>query len=220
MINAVITGDIINSTAHPGFLDKLQQVFAEVSRVFGLKGNSWEIYRGDSFQCITGNPETALLLAVCIRAGLRSKVYFPDFRSRFDAKIAIGIGEISKLRDRPGESEGTAFVYSGRKLDELQEKKYHLAIQSDFRIFDPLADTVLRFIDDIVAGWSDASADTACFHWFGRHNQEELAERLGISQPAVNKRLHTARIPLLEHADKNFRLTLQTLVHDRTSHTF
>ncbi|HEY0895590.1 MAG TPA: hypothetical protein VGE15_03480 [Sphingobacteriaceae bacterium] len=219
MLAAVITGDIIHSTGHPGFLDKLQEVLKETSRSFGFNTKNWEIYRGDSFQCVIENPEEALMVAMCIRAGLRSKAYYPDFADRFDAKIAIGIGEITSLRDKPGESAGTAFLYSGRKLDELQEKKYHLAIHSDFGIFDPLADTVLRFIDDTLTGWSDASADTACYHWFGKFNQEQLAERLGISQPAVNKRLHTARIQLLEYADKNFKLTLQNLTHDRTSHT-
>jgi hypothetical protein len=219
MLAAVITGDIINSTADPAFLDKLHRVLTDVSGLFEVSPKNWEIYRGDSFQLVIEDAGSALMAALCIRAGLRSRAYYPEFATRFDAKVAIGIGKIASLRDKPGESAGAAFMYSGRKLDELQEKKYHMAVQSELRVFDPLADTVLRFIDDIVTGWSDVSADTACYHWFGKQNQEQLAERLGISQPAVNKRLHTARIPLLDHAVKTFQLTLQTLTDDRTSHT-
>lgn len=219
MLAAVITGDIINSTAQAGFVEKLRWVLTDVEAQFRLKKEDWEIYRGDSFQVVTGEPEHALMVAMLIRAGLRSGTYYPDQQERFDAKTAIGIGTISRLRDKPGESAGEAFVYSGRKLDELQEKKYHMAIRTGFPVLDPLADSILRFADDIISNWSEVSADTACYHWFGNYNQEQLAEQLGISQPAVNKRLHAARIPLLEHADRNFKLTLQTLTHDRTSHT-
>jgi hypothetical protein len=184
-----------------------------------LNENSFEIYRGDSFQCVTENPEEALMLVMCIRAGLRSTTYYPGFSKAFDAKTAIGIGNVSSLRDKPGESAGDAFLFSGRTLDELQGKKFHMGIRSNSDVLDPLADTVLRFINDIMVGWSGISADTACHYWFSKLNQEQLAARLGISQPAVNKRLQAARIHLLEHADRNFRLTLKHLYNDRTPHT-
>lgn len=219
MIAAVITGDVINSTANTAFLEKLQLVLKDISCRFQINEKNAEIYRGDSFQLVLEDPQEALLLAMLIRAGLRSATYYEDFPQPFDAKIAIGIGEVTSQGKKPGESSGDAFLYSGRKLDELQGKKYNMALKLDNEIFDHLADTVVRFIDDIIVNWSSISADTACYSWFRNLNQEQLAEELGISQPAVNKRLQAARMHLLEHADTNFRIFIKSILHDRTSDT-
>lgn len=211
MLAAVITGDIINSTENIQFLDKLWQVLKDIAKEFHLPRNSVEVYRGDSFQCLIEKPEDALLIAILIRAALRSKTYYKKFPISLDAKIAIGVGNVSSKGKKPGESTGAAFLLSGRQLDELNGKKFNMAIQMDSAGMEALADTVMRFIDDIIENWSEASAETACYEWFERLNQEQLAERLGISQPAVNKRRHVARISLLENADKNFRIAIQNL---------
>jgi len=219
MMIAVITGDIINSTANTQFLEKLQQVLKDISCQFNIGEKNAEIYRGDSFQLILDDPQYALLVAMLIRAGLKSTTYYENFPQPFDAKIAIGIGSVTSLGKKPGESSGEAFLTSGRKLDELQDKKYNMALKTDNKVSEPLTETIVRFIDDIIVNWSAVSADTVWYSWLRDLNQDQLAEELGISQPAVNKRLQVAKIHLLELADSNFRIFINSILHDRTSDT-
>ena len=74
MIKGVITGDLVNSTniaaewrqAVVGALYKCAADFSPLTPI------NIEMYRGDSFQVVVGNPEYALTVAVAFRAKLRA----------------------------------------------------------------------------------------------------------------------------------------------------
>lgn len=49
-----------------------------------------EIYRGDSFQIVVNRPEMAMLIAILLRAGLKSRIHFAEYQ-RF--RCAPGVAE-------------------------------------------------------------------------------------------------------------------------------
>ena len=83
-MKAVITADIINSTKSTtnSWMVELKKTL----NFFGKEGKDWEIYRGDEFQIVLNNPAISFYTALIIKASLKIK--------NFDAKIAIGLGEI------------------------------------------------------------------------------------------------------------------------------
>src|SRR5690606_27189643 len=113
----VITGDIIDSqkTVPESWLKQLKEILSQ----YGKEKTDWEIYRGDSFQLILSKKESmeAVLL---LKSAMKS--------IGVDVRMAIGLGEIDYKSPKVSESNGSAFVNSGRKLESL--KKETLGIQT------------------------------------------------------------------------------------------
>ena len=65
------------------------------------------MYRGDSLQVVVDKPEYALAIAIALRAKLKAET--PDQQKLWDAKLAVGIGEISFESDNIVTSDGEAF---------------------------------------------------------------------------------------------------------------
>lgn len=193
---AVLTGDIIDSrrirgTAHLSRV--LDDVLALLASRFGARV---ERYRGDGFQVALGEPEHAMNAAVLLRAAL---IRHSTREQRWDARIAIAIGPDEHWDEtlRVGESAAPPFVASGSALDALGGERHLSLILSTASAEDGLA-LLIRFIDELIDGWSAASAEAIYFSLCHAESQQALAARLGISQPGVHKRLRTARWPLLQ----------------------
>ena len=100
MIKGVITGDLVNSTniaaewrqAVVGALYKCAADFSPLTPI------NIEMYRGDSFQVVVGNPEYALTVAVAFRAKLRAST--PEKKEMWDARVSVGIGDVSFESDK------------------------------------------------------------------------------------------------------------------------
>jgi len=73
-IYAVITGDIVDSKRFikdwPHFLEVLAQSFIYVKKRYNIR-DSFNQFRGDSFQIILLKPKDALNIATSLRASLR-----------------------------------------------------------------------------------------------------------------------------------------------------
>ena len=130
MMKAVITGDIINSTAipieqRPQLLQVLDRIVSDLKHLCSMK---YEVFRGDSFQILIDQAEYALLVAVLVRAGLRMNTP-KNSRLMWDARIAVGVGNVEFIADQIVTSDGEAFQLSGRAFDELG--KQHLVVTSE-----------------------------------------------------------------------------------------
>ena len=107
-INAVITGDLVKSGRIKDgdievVINSLKVTFDEISKELLDGSGNFEIFRGDSFQGLIQKPELALLIAIIIRARLRT--YEPSLSlsgkkntktilsAYSDARVAIGIGK-------------------------------------------------------------------------------------------------------------------------------
>jgi DNA-directed RNA polymerase specialized sigma24 family protein len=136
-----------------------------------------------------------MTVAVALRAAL---IEHSEPEQRWDARIAVAVGPSRWRTDRPlAEADDEPFLASGRQLDELSEGSEHLCLTLMNEHDDGGLALLIRYLDDLVAGWSPYSAEVVRLSLEKERSQQAIAERLGIRQPSVHKRLRAARWPLL-----------------------
>ena len=194
---AVITADLIESSAYkPEFLERvietLQQQFVYFEEKLAEKTTNFSIYRGDSLQGIINNPEKSLLCAILLKTAL-NKLESEANSSiiKADLKLAIGIGSFDLKRDEISESNGEAFQFSGRTLDEIKSGPRKLMLKTSNIDVNAEFDASLALFDFIADRWSIASAEVI-FYLLQGLKEKEIAQIVGISQSAVNQRKKAA----------------------------
>lgn len=202
-MKAVLTGDIIRSDETPNAVwnPHLKSALGE----FGCDPDDWQVYRGDSFQLLLSDPKTAFHTALFIRSALRSG-------ADCDARIAIGIGDVSYQADSVLESDGEAFTRSGRLLDTLEELNVSLGVSSPWPEFDRDLNVAIKLGLIVVDDWSRASAGYVHLALsLPEATQEVLARRLGIGQSAVSMRRGRSHIAEILDLDAIFRLKIDEM---------
>lgn len=206
-IDAVLTGDLVASRRIKdadieNVINSLKDTFDEINRQL-LNGNgTFEIFRGDSFQGLIPQPELALLVAMIIRARLRS--YTPSFAissplktdkpilyAYSDARIAIGVGTIRYHAVRITESQGEAFQKSGHSFDALLKENERLAIETPWEHVNNEFAVGCKLADALISKWTASTAEAMYHHLLYGTSQKELAMQFDITQPGVHKRLVT-----------------------------
>lgn len=202
---AVITGDLINSSKMKNeerdmVLEILKKEFDKLKKEYKL---DFRIFRGDSFQTFTSDPENALTIALVIKTLLnklqkgggtkKAKGSKPYFNARF----AIGLGAAEFLKSSPDESDGEAFRNSGHSLDEMKKKGQQLIIKSPWEEINEEFETECKLLDAITEKWLTASAEVIYLLLKG-YKEQEIANNLNISQSAVNQRKKSANWDALE----------------------
>ncbi|UYG08983.1 hypothetical protein [Halomonas sp. M4R1S46] len=204
---AVLTGDVIASRRIADTPALYRVLDATLGRLAEHYGGRFERYRGDGFQLALPAAGAALDAAVALRAAL---IMHSDER-RWDARVAMAVGSDDWQADRAlASADGPVFVASGRALDALAEGAAHLALTRPGAPRDAALALLVRYVDELVDGWSRYSAEIACLSLWHDESQQAMAERLGIRQPSVHKRLRTARWALLADTLDFFRHRLAT----------
>ena len=204
---AVLTGDFVKSrTIKEGDIEKvidlLKETFNELNRKILSNKASFQIYRGDSFQAIIPNLELALVTAIIIRARLRAfesgykvidtkKSDKPINYAYTDARIAIGIGEVSYWGEEISESQGEAFQKSGYLLDKLKKENERLGIDTPWGNINKELHVESKLADAVISRWTANTSMAVFLNLLDKKNQSKLARILNISQPALHKRLVT-----------------------------
>ncbi|RZK11867.1 MAG: hypothetical protein EOO46_05245 [Flavobacterium sp.] len=201
-MTSIITGDIINSRKLSSdiWMTALKELFGKI----GKTPKDWEIYRGDEFQLEIQNPEEALLVAIRIKALLRSL--------KLDVRLSIGIGEKTYNAKKITESNGSAFVNSGEIFEVLKKEKTTLAIKSGNIDFDTQFNLMLRLSLSIINNWLPQSAEfvlTAIDN--SSLSQEEIGQKLGINQAAVSRRQKRAQFDLIMETEKFYRQQIKKI---------
>lgn len=210
---AVITGDLINSRQIP--IESRQQVYDYMACVYESLAirRGWydtaklEFFRGDSFQLLVDKPEFALRVALILRARLRSiygrndMQYEPNLskyarksnsKRLWDARIAIGIGDVAYRSESVLNSDGEAFVLSGHTLDKMKyNEQLALRIQGveEYSMVQSQLDLLLRLGGGIVQDWTEAQSELAaeCLEYPNK-TQLELGMEYGITQATISRR--------------------------------
>lgn len=193
-IYAVITGDIVNSTAvsldaRNELIFLIKESFEIVERkILSPMRTPLEFYRGDSFQAVLSKPEDALLATVYIHAKLRSGLKMADYKVPMNARIAIGIGTVDFwINNKVSESDGEAFRRSGPLLDKMKGEHKTL-INTPWDQINNELEVESALLDAIINKWSMPQAEAISNYLLGI-NQETLARSLKITQPAIQQRL-------------------------------
>ena len=143
-----------------------------------------KFFRGDSFQ-LGVKPEVALKLALKIRVELRSK------NEKNDARVSIGIGEVSTWSEDVLLSNGSAFERSGKNLDGLKGRGLRIIIVTGDKELDRELETYCVMADSLLKSVTSVQAKVILCK-LDDLQQEKIAEILHISQPAVSKALKAA----------------------------
>ncbi|MBN1117402.1 MAG: hypothetical protein JXA77_09375 [Bacteroidales bacterium] len=183
-MTSIITGDIIHSQkASPTiWLNKLKSEL----NALGRNPETWEIYRGDSFQVEITDPSLALLTSIKIKAAIKCIKHI-------DVRLAIGIGDKTYQATNITESNGSAFVNSGDIFESLVKKKQNLAISTPSVEFNKEMNLLFRLALIAMDNWTINSAEMIHLTLSNPgYSQKELGKMLGIKQNAVSNRLKRA----------------------------
>ena len=197
---AILTGDIINSTEHNA--SKWLPVLKEALDQYGKEPIAWEIYRGDSFQLET-IPEQALEACIYIKACIKQL-------RNLDVRIAIGLGEKTYTSKKITESNGAAFVNSGKCFEAL--KKQNLGIKSQDQIFDGHINLLLELALLTMDHWTPAISKTVKTAVENpKMNQKQLASVLNKSQGNISEELNRAGFDEIQKMVQFYRTQLAQL---------
>lgn len=191
---AIMTADLVDSSLYED--DLLENVLNGLKKEFDEIGKDkqvrFEIFRGDSFQGIIYEPKNALRIALQIKAAV-NQIHFREtkknraYSKMADFKMAIGIGTIDLERDFISESNGQAFQFSGRTLDEMKTENQRTRVKTPNEEINEEFNTSFFLLDMVIDKWSTASAEVVYYSLKGL-KEREIAEQIDISQPAVNQR--------------------------------
>lgn len=199
---AVITGDIINSqnTDAEIWLQKLKNLFSSWAK----SPENWEIYRGDEFQYKCEIDEVFWKI-ISIKSLIKTI-------ENMDVRIAVGIGEELLSSEKITESNGTAYFFSGKLLNEIKTNGRTLAIKTTNENIDKDLDILFKWAALDFDNWTAVSAEIInIFAQDNRLNQEQVAQQLNISQSSVSQRLKRANYELVLETDKYFRKKIAQL---------
>ena len=184
MIKGVITGDLVHST---NIAAKWRQTVVNVlhkcvADFLPLTFVKLEMYRGDSFQVVVDKPEYALAIAIALRAKLKAET--PDGQKLWDARLAVGVGDISFESDNIVTSDGEAFRLSGHSFDHIGKKR--LSISTPWPDFNTNIELVTRFADDLITSWKAKQARVVYQSLLFPKLQKDLAEELDMTRQNFN----------------------------------
>lgn len=194
---AVLTGDLEGSSRFKGklrdeLLSRIKDCFRTVEKLLPPETvvSGFEIYRGDSFQCVLACAEDSLLAAIALRCCLIAEEGFGD---RLDARVSIGIGSIDFLpaSGRGAEGDGEAFRNSGTMIESMKKLKSKTRITTPWPAVDKDLEVMCALFDALSERWSPEQAQAVLGRMHG-WTQEMIATRHSISQSAVNQRLKLA----------------------------
>jgi len=197
---AVISADLLSSSSYSKTL--LEKVIYALNSEFNSlkklseRDSGFKIFRGDSFQGIVYDPSKALRITLQLKTAInRIHLHENDsnraFKKEADIRIAIGIGSYDFKRDSIMESNGQAFQFSGRTLDDMKKENRKLQLKTPVENINNEFNTSLYLFDTLADKWSIASAEVI-YYLLNGFKETDIAIELGISQSAVNQRKKAA----------------------------
>lgn len=196
-IKGVITGDIIESSSiqikyRDFLLGSIREIVDELCVIEPLK---IEFFRGDSFQMVIDTPENAMKIAILLRAGLKGHTP-KESKKTWDARLSLGVGTISYHADNIVLSDGEAFQYSGRALDEMGKRR--LVVQTRWSGVNEELQVSTAFADEVVSSWSVSQSQAAYQALLYNTSQKEIAHKFHKSAQNISKLLSAAKINLIQ----------------------
>lgn len=202
----ILTGDIADSRKLKNqgeWLEPLKKLFSDT---IGVNPQMWEIYRGDSFQLEVTNPEDALLIALRIKAVVKSV-------RKIDVRMAMGIGRKDYQGERITESNGEAFINSGDKFEQLKKDGHLLGIKTPWAGFDREMNLIFRLALIAMDSWTVGAAEVMKVSLqLPNLNQQEISKMLGLSQPSISERQKRAHITEIMDMEAWYREKIRPLM--------
>ena len=209
MIRGVITGDIVDSSSISNeWKSKISETLQKVIFDFRMQSPAnLEMFRGDSFQITIEKPSSALPIGIALRAALRANT--PDGLTPCDARISIGIGEVSYESESILTSDGEAFRLSGRGLDSLGKQR--LSISTSTEVLNAELKLNTAFADEIITKWTPKQAAVVYVGLIKEASQKDMAESMDMKLSNFNKHWNLAHVSLILSYINRFQFLISNI---------
>ena len=186
-IQAVLTGDIVNSTKLKKAVEKklLSLLYSTLSFY------KFEFYRGDSFQVYITKPEEALKIALLCRTAAIS-ISKNEEINLSDIRMSIGIGIVKTPVKTLGAAKDEAFVLSGRAFDELEKTATRLSITTGNNLANAGLAVIADYINAIFKMMTGKQAEVI-FELLKGQTQQEVATLLKRSKSTIHQHVISGR---------------------------
>jgi hypothetical protein len=186
--------------------DLIRASFQAVNRLVPKEARlKYEIIRMDEFLTMSESPVHSMRSIIMLFTAFRFLSY-KELSERLDLRISEGIGPVEYAQDHLRESDGTAFRSTASGMAKMKRKQRLSIITPDKALNDEFA-LSCSFMDILIHDWSDEQAEAMFLNLTGK-NQMEISQLLGISQPAVNRRLKAAHCETINKFIKRFEYLL------------
>ena len=187
--------------------DLIRASFQAVNRLVPKEGKlKYEIIRMDEFLTMSESPAHSMRSIIMLFSAFRFLSY-KELSERLDLRICEGIGPVEYAQDHLRESDGTAFRSSSDGMAKMKRNQ-RLSILTPEKALNAEFALSCSFMDILIHDWSDEQAEAMFLNLTGK-NQMEISQLLGISQPAVNRRLKAAHCETINKFIKRFEYLLK-----------
>ena len=186
-IQAVLTGDIVNSTKLKKAVEKKLLSLLYLT----LSSYKFEFYRGDSFQVYVTKPEEALKIALLCRTAAIS-ISKNEEINLSDIRMSIGIGVVKTPVKTLGAAKDEAFVLSGRAFDELEKTATRLSITTGNNLANAGLVVIADYINAIFKMMTGKQAEVI-FELLKGQTQQEVAKLLKRSKSTIHQHVISGR---------------------------
>jgi hypothetical protein len=189
---AVITGDVIDSKKHPGYLEMLKESLSQI-RTPGLY-TPFNVSRGDELQAVCDDLASLPVVIRNLRYICRP----------LKIRLGIGIGRIDN--PIPGRNSwdmtGSAFIFARKALDLIKKSKMpQTVLVSEDSFFDQIFNMVYCLTDTIMNGWTPRQWEAVQAYEAGR-TLVKAAGELKIAWQNVQKRCQAAKWDVIKRVEE------------------
>lgn len=231
MIHAVISGDVIASTSlnehgKRKVEDALKGLISELKDKYNVYGR---LIKGDYLECYIPVPADALRIVLIIKSLVKSTVITVDdvngdhagrlrlFKT-YGIRVAIGIGELSRLDTENGIVDGEAIYLSGRIINaektHNREKvtiKNTLFIKSSDEELDKEIQPLLALIDVLMNKITEKQCEVLYLKLLG-NSEDIIMKKLNQRQSTINEKSTGAGWSAIEKAVQRFEYVMKNRI--------
>jgi hypothetical protein len=210
---AVVAGELapgarVSDAQFSKIPDLIRASFQAVNRMVPESGKlKYEIIRMDEFLALSESPVHSVRSVIMLFSAFRFLSY-KELGERLELKICEGIGPVEFAQDHLRESDGTAFRTATEGNRKMKRNQRLMIITAD-EAMNGEFDLTCSFMDFLIHDWSDEQAEAMFLNLTGK-NQMEISQMLGISQPAVNRRLKAAHSDTVHKFINRFEYLLKS----------
>jgi hypothetical protein len=211
---AVIAGELapgarVSDEQFSKIPDLIRASFQAVNRLVPEEGKlKYEIIRMDEFLALSASPQHSIRSVIMLFSAFRFLSY-RELEIRLELRMCEGIGPVEYAQEYLRESDGTAFRQASGGIKKMKRNQ-RIAIDSPHKGLNEEFALSCSFMDILIHDWSDEQAEALFLNLTGK-NQTEISQLLGISQPAVNRRLKAGHFDTVNKFIKRFEQLMGAL---------
>jgi len=209
---AVISGELapgarVSDEQFSKIPDLIRASFQAVNRLVPEEGKlKYEIIRMDEFLALSESPAHSMRSVIMLFSAFRFLSY-KELGERVELRVSEGIGPVEFAQEHLRESDGTAFRKASSGIGKMKRNQ-RISITCPVKAINEEFALTCSFMDILIHDWSDEQAEALFLNLTGK-NQIEISELLGISQPAVNRRLKAGHFDTVQKFIHRFEHILQ-----------